>query len=37
VQDLPGAGPDKQARGMTAFYVKDVLRAHNGKSAECKV
>jgi glyoxylase-like metal-dependent hydrolase (beta-lactamase superfamily II) len=36
VQDLPGAGPDKQARGMAAYYVKDVLHAHNGKSAECK-
>jgi glyoxylase-like metal-dependent hydrolase (beta-lactamase superfamily II) len=37
VQDLPGAGPDKQARGMTAYYVQDVLRANKGKSAECKV
>ena len=37
VQDLPGAGPPRQAVGMTAYYVKDVLRAHGGKSAECRV
>ena len=37
VSDLPGAGPEANAQGMTAYYVKDVLRAHNGKSAECKV
>jgi glyoxylase-like metal-dependent hydrolase (beta-lactamase superfamily II) len=27
----------KQATGMTAYYVKDVLRAHGGNSAECKL
>ncbi len=37
VAALPGAGPDKQAQGMAAYYAKDVLRAHGGKSAECKV
>ncbi len=37
VSTLPGAGPDAKAQGMAAYYVKDVLRAHNGKSAECKV
>ena len=37
VQHLPGAGPPAQAVGMTAYYVKDVLRAHGGKSAECRV
>lgn len=34
---LPGAGPDAQAQSMTLYYVKDVLRAHNGRSAECKL
>ena len=34
---LPGAGPDAKAQGMAVYYLKDVLRAHNGKSAECKV
>ena len=34
---LPGAGPDAQAQGMAVYYVKDVLRAHNGKSAECRI
>lgn len=37
VSALPGAGPDAQAQSMAMYYVKDVLRAHNGKSAECKV
>ncbi|HWA92611.1 MAG TPA: MBL fold metallo-hydrolase [Rhizomicrobium sp.] len=37
VATLPGAGPDAKAQGMTLYYVKDVLRAHNGKSAECKL
>lgn len=36
VAALPGAGPEKQAQGMTLYYVKDVLRAHGGKSAECR-
>lgn len=36
VANLPGAGPQKQAEGMTLYYVKDVLRAHGGKSAECR-
>ena len=37
VASLPGAGPDKASQGMTLYYVKDVLRAHGGKSAECRV
>jgi len=37
VSALPGAGPDAKAQGMAVYYVKDVLRAHNGKSAECKI
>lgn len=37
VSRLPGAGPDAQAQSMAGYYVKDVLRAHNGKSAECKI
>jgi glyoxylase-like metal-dependent hydrolase (beta-lactamase superfamily II) len=37
VSALPGAGPDARAQGMAVYYVKDVLRAHNGKSAECKI
>ena len=37
VSTLPGAGPDAQAKDMAAYYVKDVLRAHDGKSVECKV
>ncbi|MEI9885333.1 MAG: MBL fold metallo-hydrolase [Rhizomicrobium sp.] len=36
VAALPGAGPEKQAQGMALYYVKDVLRAHGGKSAECR-
>lgn len=36
VADLPGAGSARQAQGMAAYYVKDVLRAHGGNSAECK-
>jgi glyoxylase-like metal-dependent hydrolase (beta-lactamase superfamily II) len=36
VADLPGAGSPAQAQGMTAYYVKDVLRAHDGNSGECK-
>jgi glyoxylase-like metal-dependent hydrolase (beta-lactamase superfamily II) len=37
VADLPGADPApfKRAQGMALYYVKDVLRAHGGKSAEC--
>ncbi len=26
----------KQAKGMTAYYVNDVLRTHGGNSAECR-
>jgi glyoxylase-like metal-dependent hydrolase (beta-lactamase superfamily II) len=37
VQVLPGAGPPQQAVSMTTYYVKDVLRAHGGKSAECRL
>ena len=37
VEALPGAGPPGQAVSMTTYYVKDVLRAHGGKSAECRV
>jgi glyoxylase-like metal-dependent hydrolase (beta-lactamase superfamily II) len=33
----PGAGTVKGAQDMTLYYVKDVLRAHGGNSAECKV
>jgi len=38
VQPLLGADPanQKQAQAMTIYYVKDVLRPHGGKSAECK-
>ncbi len=38
VQSLLGgdARSLKQARGMTAYYVNDVLRAHGGNSAECR-
>lgn len=38
VADLPGADPApfKRARGLAVYYVKDVLRAHGGKSAECR-
>jgi glyoxylase-like metal-dependent hydrolase (beta-lactamase superfamily II) len=39
VRDLLGAASQsaKQAQEMTVYYIKDVLRAHGGKSAECKV
>jgi glyoxylase-like metal-dependent hydrolase (beta-lactamase superfamily II) len=39
VQGLLGEGPPgpKQAQEMTAYYVKDVLRPHGGKSAECRI
>jgi glyoxylase-like metal-dependent hydrolase (beta-lactamase superfamily II) len=38
VLSLLGEGPPgpKQAQEMTAYYVKDVLRPHRGKSAECR-
>ncbi|MFL5237271.1 MAG: MBL fold metallo-hydrolase [Rhizomicrobium sp.] len=38
VRDLLGAASQspKQAHNMTVYYVKDVLRAHGRKSAECK-
>lgn len=37
VQTLPGAASAKGMQGMAAYYVSDVLRAHGGKSAYCKV
>jgi glyoxylase-like metal-dependent hydrolase (beta-lactamase superfamily II) len=39
VAALPGADPatSKRVMGMATYYVHDVLRAHGGKSAECKV
>jgi glyoxylase-like metal-dependent hydrolase (beta-lactamase superfamily II) len=37
VQTLPGASSAKGMQGMAAYYVADVLRAHGGKSAYCKV
>lgn len=38
VAALPGADPanSKRALGMAAYYARDVLRAHGGKSAECR-
>ncbi|MEA2946792.1 MAG: hypothetical protein QOI40_2122 [Alphaproteobacteria bacterium] len=30
VANLPGAGPDAQARSMTLYYMKDVLRKNAG-------
>jgi len=38
VAPLLGADPAdrKRAQGMTEYYVQDVLRAHGGRSADCK-
>ena len=33
----PGPAVRRQAQGLTEYYVKDVLRAHGGKSAYCAV
>lgn len=38
VADLPGADPApfKRAQSLAVYYVRDVLRPHGGKSAECR-